>query len=147
MKNIIFTISMLFTVSVALAQEVNVPSEASKTFESFINSNKDCENILWTQKGNNYIASYQKGKINHTTTFNSEGNFIENLEEVSPKTLSENVLNYIDENFSKAKIGQCFSQTSDTAPSRSVVEIKQKGVSYKLFFRPDGTFHYQEELK
>jgi tRNA A37 threonylcarbamoyladenosine modification protein TsaB len=108
MKNIIFTISLLLTVSIALAQEVNVPSEAAKTFESFINSNKDCENVVWTQKDNNFVAFYQKGKVNHTTTFNSEGNFIENFEEVSVNTLSENVLNYIDENFSKSKIVQCF---------------------------------------
>ncbi len=147
MKNIIFIISLLFSMTLAFAQEINVPVVINKTFETQINAFKDCENIVWSKNENNYVATYDKKSIRNITSFSMEGRIVENLEKTDLETLSENVLNYIDENYPKAKVMQCFSQSSETAPNRSVVEIKLKGISYQLFFRPDGTFHYEVELK
>ena len=56
MKNIIFTISLLFAFSIGFSQEVIVPNAVTKTFDSHINSFKDCENLVWTQNENNYVA-------------------------------------------------------------------------------------------
>jgi hypothetical protein len=96
--------------------------------------------INWIKKDDTFIAKLVSEDKKSEITYNTDGQKLESLVEISKERLSTSNTDYIKLNYSKAKIQTVYLQNSAVAPERIVIDIIENGKTIRLFFRPDGTF-------
>jgi hypothetical protein len=126
------------------AQNVQVPKVIMDAFNAeYGNFNKTevlAWSMTWTTNDDKFIAKIDSDGSKSEITYNTDGQKLESLVEISKERLSSANLEYIKSNYSKAKIQTVYLQNSAVAPERIVIDIIENGKTIRLFFRPDGTF-------
>jgi len=144
MKAIIITIAFILTATFTFGQEISVPVNAQEVFDKDYNTNNEAKNIVWTKSNSNYVVYFEYNGKKRSVLFDEAGNYKENRIFIPYGKLNEKTANYIETNYSKNSIVQCYEVNSNTAPFRNEVEIDVNGEMIPLFFRPNGDFHYKK---
>lgn len=118
------------------AQNATVPNLVSDSFS------KEYQDVkpTWSSTNENFVAKFTVNNMKNELTYNSEGQKIESLVEISKERLQASNSEYIKLNYSKAKVQTVYIQNSAVAPERIVIDIIENGKTIRLYFRPDGTF-------
>lgn len=142
MKTLILTLTLIFTLTAAVSQ--NIPEIAQNTFDKEFNTNNEATDIVWTKSGDNFVVYFEYNGKKRSVLFDADGHYKENRTFISFKRLNENAAAYLTANYSKKSIVQCYEVMSNTAPERNEIEIEINGELSTLYFRPNGEFHYKK---
>lgn len=140
---IIFSVLLIAGGLIGWSQgSTQVPEAAQTDFNSRITTESTAS---WETVGNGFKVSYQSEAQNGILFYDEDGIFKASWDEVSFDQLLEETKAYIKDNYSKKDVVRSYLLNSNTAPERGVVILKIKGNrTTTVYFRPDGTFHYQE---
>lgn len=122
----------------------NVPDEIIENFNHEFNSHTEATNIIWETVDQGFEVTYEFNDRQGYVFYDDNGYYKESRLSTPFDQLEQGVQDYVTNTFPNGTVNYCYRLNSQTAPERSVVQINNNGQTIKLFFRPDGTFHYQE---
>lgn len=130
------------------AQNSQVPKVVTEAFDSeFRNVNEELAwSMTWEKKDDKFVAKLLSDGKKSEITYNSNGQKLESLVEISKERLLPSNFEFVKTNYSQAKIQTAYLQNSEVAPERIVIDITEKGKTIRLYFRPDGTFFEEKSL-
>lgn len=141
MKISLIILSILFGTGV---WSQSIPDAATEHFNYEFNSHTEASNIVWKAVDNGFEVTYDFYGRQGYAFYDDKGMCKESRIYTTFDRLAEGTQEYITSTYPNGTVTYCYRLNTQTAPERSVVQLQNNGQSIKLFFRPDGTFHYQE---
>jgi hypothetical protein len=122
-----------------------VPETAKQHFKEQYNHSETASNVTWNALDNGFEVTYSSNNREGHVFYDDKGYFKESRVSMQFKELEQSVKDYVASHFGTKDVTYCYRLNTQTAPERSVVQLEINGQQLRLFFRPDGTFHYQEQ--
>ncbi|GAB4251002.1 MAG: hypothetical protein Kow0079_04650 [Vicingaceae bacterium] len=113
-----------------------IPENVLKTFNQ---NYPEAKNVEWEMEGNNYEAVYTENNLEKSIVYNKEGVIILTETQINITDLSENIKNYINENYPASEIEKAEKEDSNEGVFYEV-EIINDNDEVELVFDSNGNF-------
>jgi len=134
MKKLASVLVIFLFATLAFAQkEKSIPTNVKSTFQKKYPTAK---NVEWDKEGENYEASFELRKVNHSILMDAQGNIIETEIGIEATQLPKGVLEYVKKHYPNKKIKEVAKITD--AKETITYEVEIKGMD--LIFNTNGVF-------
>jgi hypothetical protein len=113
-----------------------IPENVLKTFNQ---NYPEAKNVEWEMEGNNYEAVYTENNLERSIVYNKEGVIILTESQINITDLSDNIKNYINENYPASEIEKAEKEDSNEGIFFEV-EVKNDDEKVVLVFDSNGNF-------
>lgn len=113
-----------------------IPENVLKTFNQ---NYPEAKNVEWEMEGNNYEAVYTENNLERSIVYNKEGVIILTESQINTTELSENIKNYINENYPASEIEKAEKEDSNEGVFYEV-ELVNDNDEVELVFDSNGNF-------
>ncbi len=134
MKKLASVLVIFLFATFAFAQkEKSIPTYVKSTFQKKYPTAK---NVKWDKEGENYEASFELRKVNHSILMDAQGNIIETEIGIEATQLPKGVLEYVKKHYPNKQIKEIAKITD--AKETITYEVEIKGID--LIFNTNGLF-------
>ena len=134
MKKLASVLVIFLFATLAFAQkEKSIPTYVKSTFQKKYPTAK---NVKWDKEGENYEASFELRKVNHSILMDAQGNIIETEIGIEATQLPKGVLEYVKKHYPNKQIKEIAKITD--AKETITYEVEIKGID--LIFNTNGLF-------
>lgn len=130
--------------SILTSWSQSIPEKSLQDFNQRFNNHTEATKIVWQAVDAGYEVTYEFNEREGYVFYDESGLFKVSRLSMHFEELEQGIQAYVSKNYPEAAVTYCYRLNTLTAPERSAVELSQSGNTIKLFFRPDGTFHYAE---
>ncbi|MCB9188972.1 MAG: hypothetical protein H6599_06780 [Flavobacteriales bacterium] len=140
-----YSVVVLALAIVGVSFGQTVPEKALADFSERIESERGSTiNSNWEVSENGCKVVFSTNNAAGEIAYDDHGNYRSSLLQIAFEDLQADVQSYVTTNYKMKNVVNSYHLNSGTAPERCVVKIKDKKKIVTIYFRPDGSYHYQE---
>ncbi len=132
MKNVVITVIVHLLSAITFAQK----QPPNKVQLAFTKQYPNIKMVKWESEMGNFEAGFKQNKINYSVLMNAKGNIIETENEISVRSLSKPIIDYILKNYPNQKIKGAAKITNAVG----VVTYESELQDFDLIFDSAGNF-------